>query len=61
MRRLRDPASLTPLERLAELGELLARANQRARVRRNQLAGTAVGEPACLSVNGKDAEGKETA
>ena len=53
--RTRDPAAMSPDECIAELGSLLAAANRRLRVRKNQLAGSAVGCPPCVPVNGDGA------
>jgi hypothetical protein len=50
-RRARDPGAMSVQARLAELGELLAAANRRARVRGNRLDGNAV-DRACISVDG---------
>lgn len=49
MNRPKDPALMTPRERVAEIGSLLARGYRRSLL--NQLADCPPNEPSCDSVN----------
>ena len=51
MIRQRDPAAMSPKERLAELGALLATGVQRHRLRQKELADGGDSERPCHSVN----------
>ncbi len=51
MIRKKDPAAMSPKERLAELGALLATGVRRHRLRQKELADGGDSERPCLSVN----------
>ena len=60
-RRHRDPALMSPEERLAELGALLATAVRRRRLRQNELAGGGEAERPCDPVDTPEKPDQEVA